>query len=178
MRFLKVKRISAVVLAWIFFMGGIFWDVSPVRAEAGDISSMFDSSPDNTWLFAGGTETQGRYEEIQGRRNFTGDIEESIRKGNSGGAPEHQRYTINAGKAGRDLQGFLDEMDDYVQRVDPKAVSYLIEEEDYGKGEAGRKDFRRRMPFPEKKMQRHSVMRRPQRIRRQVLPKIRDALKW
>ena len=141
MRFLKVKRISAVVLAWIFLMGGIFWDVSPVRAEAGDISAMFDSSPDNTWLFVGGTETQGRYEEIQGRRNFTGDIEESIRKGSSGGAPEHQRYTINAGKAGRDLQGFLDEMDDYVQRVDPKAVSYLIEEEDYGKGEAGLKDF-------------------------------------
>lgn len=142
MRFLKVRRASIAVLAWVFLLGGVCWGASPVRAEAGDISAMFDSSPDNTWLFAGGTETQGRYEEVQGRRNFIGDVEESIRKGASGGAPEHQRYTINAGKAGRDLQGFLEEMDSYISRVQPKAVSYLIEEEDYGKGTAGLEDFK------------------------------------
>ncbi len=123
--------------AYLILLGGIWKDAVPVFARAENISDMFDDSADNTWMFAGGTETQGRYEEVKGRRNFVGDIEESIRKGGSGGAPEHQRYTINVGKAGRDLAGFLEEMDDYVARLDPKAVSYMIEEEDYGKGVSG-----------------------------------------
>ncbi len=137
MQLTKIKWAAMGVFAYLILLGGIWKDAVPVFARAENISDMFDDSADNTWMFAGGTETQGRYEEVKGRRNFVGDIEESIRKGGSGGAPEHQRYTINVGKAGRDLAGFLEEMDDYVARLDPKAVSYMIEEEDYGKGVSG-----------------------------------------
>ena len=137
----KTKRVLVFFMVCFLLIGSIWKGGAPVHAEEKNISAMFDSSDNNTWLFAGGVETQGRYEEVKGRRNYVGDIEESIRKGASGGAPEHQRYTINVGSAGRDLAGFLEKMDDYIKRLDPKAVSYLIGEEDFDKGEEGLDEF-------------------------------------
>lgn len=141
----KTKRISAIFFMCLVLIGSVWKGGAPVHAEEKNISAMFDSSDDNTWLFAGGAETQGRYEEVKGRRNYVGDIEESIRKGGSGGAPEHQRYTLNVGQAGQDLEEFLDKLDGYISRLDPKAVSYLIGEEDYSKGEKGLNDFQKNL---------------------------------
>lgn len=109
-----------------------------------DISHMFNSDEDNTWLFAGGVETQGRFEEIRGTRNFVGQFEEYIRWTKASKSElQRQRYMINVGKAGQDIVTFEKKLDGYISSLSPKAVAYLIGEEDYSKGDAGIEDFKK-----------------------------------
>lgn len=104
----------------------------------GSISNMFNTDLDNTWLFGGGAETQGRFSEIAGMRNYIGQFEEYVRWTKAGNNNQGmQRYTINAGKAGADAAAFAGKLDDYIEKLDPKAVSYLIGPEDYKKGQEG-----------------------------------------
>ena len=107
------------------------------------ISNMFNSDPDNTWLFAGGVETQGRFAEIRGARNFVGQFEEYIRwtKATSN-ETLRQRYMVNVGKAGQDVVTFETKLDDYILSLKPKAVDYMIGKEDYSKGDAGIEPFK------------------------------------
>ena len=142
MKIKKKKGVLAVILLCILAAGGFGTHIFSVQAETSSISAMFDRSDDNTWLFAGGTEVQGRYAEIKGNRNFTGHFEETVRRGDSGGAPEHQRYTINVGQAGQDIVSFEEKLDVYIEKLQPKAVSYMIGKEDYGKGGAGVEAFK------------------------------------
>lgn len=142
MKVTRGKRILAVVLSCLLTVGVLGDHRFSVQAETSNISAMFDRSDDNTWLFAGGVEAQGRYAEIKGNRNFTGHFEETVRRGDSGGAPEHQRYTINVGQAGQDIIAFEEKLDGYIERLQPKAVSYMIGEEDYRKGEEGVEAFK------------------------------------
>lgn len=108
-----------------------------------DISQMFNLDEDNTWLFAGGVETQGRFEEIRGARNFVGQFEEYIRWTKaSQNELQRQRYMINVGKAGQDIVTFEKKLDGYISSLSPKAVAYLIGEEDYSKGDAGIEAFK------------------------------------
>ena len=107
-------------------------------------SGMFAAdSLDNTWLFGGGIETQGRFAEIGGVRNYIGQFEEYVRwvKRVNDTLKGMQRYTINAGKAGQDAAAFAQILSGYITRLQPKAVSYLIGPEDYGKGADGIFDF-------------------------------------
>lgn len=100
----------------------------------GVASVMFEeNSLDNTWLFGGGVETQGRFAEVGGIRNFIGQFEEYVRweKRVDGILKGMQRYTINAGKAGQDAAAFADRLPELVEKADPMAVSYLIGPEDY-----------------------------------------------
>lgn len=100
----------------------------------GVASVMFEeNSLDNTWLFGGGVETQGRFAEVGGIRNFIGQFEEYVRweKRVNGVLEGMQRYTINAGKAGQDAAAFADRLPELVGKADPMAVSYLIGPEDY-----------------------------------------------
>ncbi len=103
-----------------------------------------EKSLDNTWLFGGGAETQGRFSEIGGIRNYIGQFEEYIRwvKRIDNELYGMQRYTINAGKEGRDAQEFSDRLEDLIEKTNPKAVSYLIGPEDYTKGSSGIQTFR------------------------------------
>lgn len=102
----------------------------------GVTSAMFASdSLDNTWMFGGGVETQGRYEEIGGVRNFIGQFEEYVRwsKRVNGVREGMQRYTINAGREGQDAAAFAEKLPELITKVDPMAVSYLIGPEDYNR---------------------------------------------
>lgn len=99
-------------------------------------------SLDNTWLFGGGVETQGRFAEIGGVRNYIGQFEEYVRwvKRVDGDIKGMQRYTINAGKAGQDAAEFAERLPGLIEDVDPMAVAYLIGPEDY-LGESGTEAF-------------------------------------
>lgn len=109
----------------------------------GRISEMFAGAGDESWLFAGGAETQGRFSEIAGVRNFVGQFEEYIRWVKATQSQlKRQRYTINVGKAGEDLTVFETKLDGYIETLDPKAVAYLIGSEDYSKGEDGVEAFK------------------------------------
>lgn len=106
------------------------------------ISAMFNMDPDNTWIFGGGVEAQGRFSEIAGVRNYIGQFEEYIRWVNATDSPiKRQRYMVNVGKAGASAKTFYDKMDQYIEKLDPKAIAYLIGPEDYKKGQAGITEF-------------------------------------
>lgn len=114
-------------------------------SERGDATGMFAADKyDNTWLFGGGVETQGRFEEVGGVRNFIGQFEEYVRwvKRVDGVVLGMQRYTMNAGKSGQDAQAFASELDSHISRLDPMAVSYLVGPEDYLRGAEGIEDFK------------------------------------
>lgn len=112
---------------------------SGIRDEA---DGMFNSGVDNTWLFGGGVETQGRFSEVGGIRNYVGQFEEYIRWVNATSEwQKRQRYMVNTGKAGEGAVEFAAKLDAYIQKLDPKAVSYLIGPEDYNQGEAGKAAF-------------------------------------
>lgn len=109
------------------------------------ISNMFNGDGDNTWLFAGGAEAQGRFAEVGGVRNYVGQFEEYIRWVKASVSTEilkRQRYTMNVGRAGQDIEAFEENLDGYIDSLDPKAISYLIGKEDYDKGEEGIMTFK------------------------------------
>lgn len=108
-----------------------------------------ETSLDNTWLFGGGAETQGRFAEIGGIRNYIGQFEEYIRWERRVDSTLYgmQRFTVNAGKAGRDAAGFALELERYILNVQPKAVAYLIGPEDYLQGEEGLDEFKKAISF-------------------------------
>lgn len=111
-------------------------DITGGRVTTG----MFDASiHDNTWLFGGGVETQGRFREIAGVRNYMGHFEEYIRweKRINSVLEGMQRYTINAAKEGQDAVMFAKHLNDYIERALPRAVVYAIGPEDYHQGENG-----------------------------------------
>lgn len=115
------------------------------QTGSGFASGMFSEAADNTWLFGGGIETQGRFAEIGGIRNYIGQFEEFVRWrcGGSSDAPlPMQRYVINVGKEGCDAVQFAASLEKYIERTAPKAVSYFIGSEDYCKGEEGIEAFK------------------------------------
>lgn len=116
-------------------------DITGGRVTTG----MFDASiHDNTWLFGGGVETQGRFAEIGGIRNYIGQFEEYIRwtKRINSTLEGMQRYTINMGKEGQDAVMFASKLASHIERVQPRAVSYLVGPEDYSNGQSGIDDFK------------------------------------
>ncbi len=121
--------------------------VNPVNQTGnGFASGMFSAGGDkDTWLFGGGVETQGRFSEIGGVRSYIGQFEEYIRwtksSTNSDNPYDMQRYMINVGKKGQDAVAFAANLNEYIEKIDPKAISYLIGPEDYDKGEEGIEAF-------------------------------------
>ncbi len=110
--------------------------------QGGDaITNMFNTELDNTWLFGGGVETQGRFAEVGGVRNYVGQFEEYVRWVVGNNDHGKQRYTLNVGKAGEDAVRFNQNLDSYIEALDPKAVSYMIGPEDYNQGDAGIEAF-------------------------------------
>jgi len=108
--------------------------VNNVPTGSGVGTIMFSSELDNTWLFGGGVETQGRFEEVGGVRNYVGQFEEHIRWGlvsNSSDFKSLQRYVINVGREGMHAGAFAKRLKSYIRELDPKAVCYLIGPEDY-----------------------------------------------
>lgn len=95
------------------------------------ISEMFDSSMDNTWVFTGGADVAGGFEQTEGMRNYVGHFEESVRWNQAGGSiPGRQRYVINTGKDGQTLAQIVQDFDTRVSNYNPKAVAYLVSADD------------------------------------------------
>jgi len=136
------QNLNGSVSEAVFTCKGSAADIKLVYSGTA-ISNMFNADPDNTWLFAGGVETQGRFAEVRGARNFVGQFEEYIRW-TKAGANEilRQRYMVNAGKAGQDVVAFETKLDGYISSLKPKAVAYMIGKEDYSKGDAGIEAFK------------------------------------
>ncbi len=142
------RKTATILLACAFIFFSVQLNGLPANAAEPVIdgaastvtSGMFASdSLDNTWLFGGGVETQGRFAEIGGVRNYIGQFEEYVRweKRVNSVLEGMQRYTINAGKAGQDASAFAGRLADSIAKIQPKAVSYLIGPEDYSQGEDG-----------------------------------------
>lgn len=157
MKHIAGKRLTALFLAGVLMAGSPEMCLPSVQAVSvesravdlstigSSISQMFEVNDANTWLFAGGVETQGRYAEIQGNRSYVGHFEECVRRNGDGSGLQHHRYTISVGKAGQDLSGFLaklDGEDGYIRTLDPRAIVYLIGEEDYDKGAGSVENFK------------------------------------
>ena len=123
-------------------------DATTAAASPGSrIKELFDSAQgDNIWLFVGGEDVAGSFEQSAGARSYVSHFEEYIRwtaipesgeeRKNAG-----QRYVINAGKKGRTLQNIVDAWDELVVSSQARAVAWYLSEEDYGRGSAGLEAF-------------------------------------
>ena len=117
MKLKKLKRKLIFAVCTVFAIGGIVCSTANVNAAVTGIGTaitdsdngMFNNRDDNTWLFGGGIETQGRFSETRGARNFVGQFEEYVRyRGNGKTINEMQRYVINVGKTGNTAVEFDD----------------------------------------------------------------------
>jgi lysophospholipase L1-like esterase len=71
-----------------------------------------------------------------------GHFEECVRReGSTTDYNKFQRYTINVAKAGADLGDLVSGLETKIQTLDPKAIDYLIGEEDYLQGAEGLSSF-------------------------------------
>lgn len=103
------------------------------------IAGMFDTSPDNTWVFTGGKDVEGGWEQTQGHRNFMGQFEEYIRWENakdtenaSNPSELRQRYTVNTAHEDLTLAEIVDDAGwaKYVTNFNPRAAVYMVGAED------------------------------------------------
>lgn len=103
-----------------------------------NVETLFDTDPENTWVFTGGKAVQSDYHQTKGMRNYVGHYEEYIRYDQPSRIkkqPEEdyamQRYVFNIAKSGITIMDLVHGFDEYVDKYRPKAVAYLLGEEDY-----------------------------------------------
>lgn len=95
------------------------------------IAELFDAQvKDNTWVFTGGAEVKGGFEQTAGIRNYVGQFEEYIRWTRSETELGRQRYVINTAQAGLTLAQINEKFDELVTNYHPKAVGYLVGSEE------------------------------------------------
>ncbi|MFK8242881.1 glycoside hydrolase domain-containing protein [Facklamia sp. 252] len=108
-----------------------------------NISEMFNTDHDNTWVFTGGLNVQGGSAFTEGIRNYVGQFEEYIRWTKSGNTNAGlQRYVINTAKAGTTINTIAENFDTYVGRFAPKAAAYMLGLEDCEAGNDGIEAFK------------------------------------
>lgn len=119
----------------------IWWETEPQLGGA--ISEMFNAEPGNTWVFTGGVDVAGQFDQTRGRRSFAGQFEEYFRwhynlavgagENSVGGfSPSRQRYVINTAYKGLTLNTIVSEngWQERVTAFAPRAVTYMVGEED------------------------------------------------
>ncbi len=107
------------------------------------ISEMFNNLyDDNTWVFTGGNSVQGGFEQSRGIRNYVGQFEEYIRWQKSGTEFGRQRFVVNTSRKGLTLERITTEFTAYVGQYQPKAVAFMVGEEEYQQGLEGLADFK------------------------------------
>lgn len=92
---------------------------------------MFSNSTENTWLFVGGADTEGDFDQIGDIRPYSNQFEEFVRwdrRSDNGFAT--MRYVTNGAAAGNDLKKTIEKLDRQLQVVHPRAVVYLSSKED------------------------------------------------
>lgn len=113
------------------------------ETTARDIQQMFSNGPNNTWVFTGGSATQGNFRELNGMRNFIGYFEEYIRwVVGSENERTRSRYIINVGYNEQTIENIVSNFDTRIRALDPKAVVYMIGKENYQKGDEGINAFK------------------------------------
>ena len=104
------------------------------------------SIPDNTWVFAGGRTTMGGFSDIRGTRNYVRLLEEywryDGRHRNNMSVNNYRAYMHNTGAAGESLSDTLDRFESQIRPLNPRFVSYMIDEEDFQQGKAGLEQFK------------------------------------
>lgn len=117
----------------------IWWETEP--QPGGAIGEMFNAEPGNTWVFTGGVDVAGQFEQTRGRRSFAGQFEEYFRwhfqlngdeNAVGGFSPARQRYVINTAYKGLALNTIVSE-NGWAERVTdfaPRAVTYMVGKED------------------------------------------------
>lgn len=121
-------------------------DPNPDYTDGEKSLGMFQNGTDDTWAFAGGRSAQGSIADLQGARNYIGQFEEYIRwqlasVSGAAGQIARQRYTVNTARAGETIQTALRDFDARIVPLDPKAVVYLVGQEDWSKGQGGLNAF-------------------------------------
>ncbi len=108
------------------------------------LSSMFTASAgDATWAFTGGAAAQGRFSDIGGARSYMGEFEEYIRWTKAGSTQVgRQKHVMSTARAGQTVQTALESFDTRIAPLDPKAVVYLVSQEDWEQGAEGLEAFK------------------------------------
>lgn len=104
------------------------------------------SVPDNTWVFAGGRTTMGAFSDIRGTRNYVRLLEEywryDGRHRNDMSVNNYRAYMHNTAATGESLSDTVAKFDSVIRPLNPRFVSYMIDEEDFSQGKAGLTQFR------------------------------------
>lgn len=104
------------------------------------------SVPDNTWVFAGGRTTMGAFSDIRGTRNYVRLLEEywryDGRHRNNMSVNNYRAYMHNTAAAGESLADTVAKFDSIIRPLNPRYVSYMIDEEDFSKGKEGLAQFK------------------------------------
>lgn len=121
---------------------------------------MFNLESGNTWIFTGGSNTEGGWSQTKGARNYIGHFEEHIRweKRDNDYVGTRERYTINTGGKGQTLQEINENFDDVVGHYKPKAVAFFIGHEEYEKGIQALELFKENLKLFIKKVKKISAL--------------------
>ncbi len=108
------------------------------------ISQMFTSEvADTSWVFTGGEDVKGGFEQTRGERNYSAMFEKYDRGGSSGSfSVNRQRFVVNAGKAGQTLSDIVETYETRIAAYEPKAAVYLVGSDDWKKGDDGLAKFK------------------------------------
>ena len=102
---------------------------------------------DNTWLFTGGEDVHGGFEQTRGIRNYVGQFEEYIRWRTISGHDYYprQRYTFNTAYEGQTLADIVNNFEARVSTFKNKAIVYMVGAEDFNEGAAGIDAFKQNL---------------------------------
>lgn len=102
---------------------------------------------DDTWVFAGGTTTFGGYDQVQGTRNYVRLLEEYWRWDATYHYGDQQknrhRFMTSTAAEGKDTADHIAGFEEQVRPLNPKAYNYMVDEEDFNKGEEGIDQFKK-----------------------------------
>ena len=102
---------------------------------------------DNTWLFTGGEDVEGGFEQTHGIRNYVGQFEEYIRWRTIDGHAYYprQRYTFSTAYTGQTLASIVENFEERVATFKNKAIVYMVGAEDFNLGSAGINAFKQNL---------------------------------
>lgn len=109
-------------------------EAQEISAGVGEsaIKNAFDmNQKSNTWVITGGRNAQGKFEDIQGVRNYSGLFEEVIRWDQSSNQRNGlQRFVINTAQEGNTIETINQEYERLIGDYQPTGVAVMLESED------------------------------------------------
>lgn len=104
----------------------------------GGNATVNDPDGQNSWVFTGGRAAQGSFADVKGARTWAGHFEEYVRythakalqPSGESNTPYFQRHVINAAYGNQTLAEIVSTFDDRIAALKPRAVVYLVGEND------------------------------------------------